>query len=148
MPGNQSTAVVSCGCSFPVSPTQDLYDSCWKASKSTKINSSESWPAKPLAGDYSFSPEISKVPKLLICKYVKSCPDFGDIFVVVVYSLSHVQLFGTLKLEPGRLLCNCSYSPGKNARVGCPFLIQGIFHTQGLNLCLVCLLHWQGDSYH
>ena len=25
-------------------------------------------------------------------------------------------------------------------------LLQGIFLTQGLNLCLLCLLHWQADS--
>ena len=24
-------------------------------------------------------------------------------------------------------------------------LLQGIFPTQGLNLCLLCLLHWQAD---
>ena len=34
-------------------------------------------------------------------------------------------------------------SPGKNAGVSCHFLLQGIFPTQGLNLCL---LHWQADS--
>ena len=34
--------------------------------------------------------------------------------------------------------------PGKNTGVGCHFLLQGIFWTQGLNLCL---LHWQVDSY-
>ena len=28
-------------------------------------------------------------------------------------------------------------SPGKNARVGCHFLLEGIFPTQGLNLCPV-----------
>ena len=27
------------------------------------------------------------------------------------------------------------YSPGKNTGVGCHFLFQGIFLTQGLNLC-------------
>ena len=26
------------------------------------------------------------------------------------------------------------------------FLLQGIFPTQGSNLCLLCLLHWQADS--
>ena len=31
----------------------------------------------------------------------------------------------------------------KNAWVGCHFLLQGIFLTQGLNLCP---LHWQVDS--
>ena len=33
-------------------------------------------------------------------------------------------------------------SPGKNTGVGCPFLLQGIFPTQGLN---PSLLHWQTD---
>ena len=36
--------------------------------------------------------------------------------------------------------------PGKNTGVGCHFLLQGIFLTQGLNPCLLCLLHWQVDS--
>ena len=35
------------------------------------------------------------------------------------------------------------YSPGKNIGVGCHVLFQGIFLTQGLNPCLVHLLHWQ-----
>ena len=33
--------------------------------------------------------------------------------------------------------------PGKNTGVGCHFILQWIFPTQGLNLCL---LHWQADS--
>ena len=33
--------------------------------------------------------------------------------------------------------------PGKNTGVGCLFPLQGIFPTQGSNLCLLCLLHWQ-----
>ena len=37
-------------------------------------------------------------------------------------------------------------SPGKNTGVGCHFLLQGIFPSQGLNLCLLCLLHWQAGS--
>ena len=36
--------------------------------------------------------------------------------------------------------------PGKNTAVGCHFLLQGIFPTQGSNLCLWQLLHWQEDS--
>ena len=36
--------------------------------------------------------------------------------------------------------------PGKNTGVGCHFLLQRIFSTQGLNLSLQCLLHWQADS--
>ena len=34
----------------------------------------------------------------------------------------------------------------KNARVGCHFLLQGIFLTQELNPHLLCLLRWQADS--
>ena len=31
--------------------------------------------------------------------------------------------------------------------MGCHFLLQGIFPTQGLNSCLLCLLHWQADLF-
>ena len=37
-------------------------------------------------------------------------------------------------------------SPGKNTGVGCQVFLQGIFLTQGLNPCLLCLLHWQAGS--
>ena len=36
--------------------------------------------------------------------------------------------------------------PGHNTGVGLHFLLQGIFLTQGSNLHLLPLLHWQGDS--
>ena len=36
--------------------------------------------------------------------------------------------------------------PDKNTGVGCHFLLQGIFLTQGLNLNLLCPVHWQADS--
>ena len=36
--------------------------------------------------------------------------------------------------------------PGKNTGVGCHALLQGIFPTQGSNLYLLCLLHWQAGS--
>ena len=35
---------------------------------------------------------------------------------------------------------------GRKTRVGCRFLLQGIFPTQGLNWHLLHLLHWQVDS--
>ena len=47
--------------------------------------------------------------------------------------------------EPTRLLCPWD-SPGKNTAVGCHFFLRGIFPTQGSNLCLLCLLHWQAGS--
>ena len=48
-------------------------------------------------------------------------------------------------LSPARLLCPWG-SPGKNTGVGCHFLLQRIFLTQGSNLHLLCLLHWQAVS--
>ena len=44
-----------------------------------------------------------------------------------------------------RLLCSWD-SPGKNTGVGCIFPSPGDLLTQGLNLCLLCLLHWQVGS--
>ena len=48
-------------------------------------------------------------------------------------------------LQPAWLLCPWN-SPGKNTGGGCHFLLQDIFLTQGLNLSLLGLLHWQADS--
>ena len=42
---------------------------------------------------------------------------------------------------PTRLLCPRDF-PGKNIGMGCHFLFQGIFLTQGLNPGLLSLLHW------
>ena len=39
-------------------------------------------------------------------------------------------------LEPTRLLCPWD-SPGRNTGVGCHFLLQGIFPTQGSNVGLL-----------
>ena len=48
-------------------------------------------------------------------------------------------------LYPVRLPCPWG-SPGKDAGVGCRFLFQGLFPTQGSNLSLLHLLHWQAGS--
>ena len=53
---------------------------------------------------------------------------------MLLYRLRHVSL-----------LCPWE-SPGKYTGVGYHSLLQGIFPTQGLNLHLLCLLHWQADS--
>ena len=49
-------------------------------------------------------------------------------------------------LQPTRLLCPWDF-PGKNTGVVCHLLLQGIFLTQGSNLCLLSLLRWQVDSF-
>ena len=52
---------------------------------------------------------------------------------VPVFSLfSHARLFAPYALQLARLLCPWD-SPGKNTRVGCHALLQGILPTQGLN---------------
>ena len=43
-------------------------------------------------------------------------------------------------LQPTRLFQPCNF-PGKNTSVGCHFLLQGIFLTQGLNLGLLHCSH-------
>ena len=50
-------------------------------------------------------------------------------------------------LYPARLLCSWD-SPGKNTGEGSQALLQGIFPTQGLNLCLLWLLHCRWILYH
>ena len=54
-------------------------------------------------------------------------------------SLQHYGLY------PTRLLCPWD-SADKNTGVGCHALFQEIFPTQGLSLCLSCLLHGQEGS--
>ena len=55
--------------------------------------------------------------------------------VCVRARVSYLVVSNTLQLhglEPARLLCPWN-SPGKNIGVGCHFLLQGIFPTQGSN---------------
>ena len=54
----------------------------------------------------------------------------------VLSHFSCIQLFTALWTVPARLLCPWD-SPGKNTGVGCHTLLQGIFPTQGSNLCLL-----------
>ena len=49
-------------------------------------------------------------------------------------------------LLPARVLCSWD-SPGKNTGMGCHFLLQGIFLTQGSNPHLLCLLHCRQMLY-
>ena len=61
----------------------------------------------------------------------------------VLSHFSHVQLFVTL-WTVARL---CPWdSPGKNTGLGCHILLLEIFLTQGSNLRLLSLLHWQVGS--
>ena len=76
--------------------------------------------------------------------------------IVTIMFMVHVQLCLTLRfygLYTARLLCPWDF-PGKKTRVGCHFLLQGIFPTQGSNpglphcgQMLYCLSH-QGRKGH
>ena len=55
------------------------------------------------------------------------------------------QLCATLWPTALRLLCPWD-SPGKNTGVGCHFLLQGVFPTQGSNPPLLRLPHWRAGS--
>ena len=81
---------------------------------------------------------------------------FPKLLETYYFPLSHssesacvsAQLCPTLQLhglQPTRLLCPWGF-PGKNTGLGCCFLLQGMFQTQGSNPSLLCLLHWQVDS--
>ena len=62
--------------------------------------------------------------------------------------LSRVQPFVTPSTVASRLPCPWD-SPGRSTGVGCHFLLQGIFPTQGLNPgllhCRQILYHWVGS---
>ena len=64
------------------------------------------------------------------------------IMCACVLSCVYLQSHG---MQPTKLLYPWD-DPGKNTGVGCHFLLQEIFPTQGSNLCLWQLLHWQAVS--
>ena len=64
-----------------------------------------------------------------------------DIFLMSL--CLNLAIFLQRHLWTARLLCTWD-SPGKNTRMGCHFLLQGIFLTQHLHL--LHFLHWQADS--
>ena len=66
--------------------------------------------------------------------------------VCMLSCFSSVRLFVTLRTVARQTaLCLWGFSD-KNTGVGCHALLQGIFLTQGSNLCFLGLLHWRADS--
>ena len=77
--------------------------------------------------------------------YCNISDDFSYLSHGCVLSRSQVQLFATHHvLQPARLLCLWDF-PGKDTGVGCHFLLQEVFLTQGSK---PGLLHYRGIIYH
>ena len=73
-----------------------------------------------------------------------SCLHWGSLPALCV--ISHSVVSNSLRphgRQPTRFCCPQEF-PGKNTRVGCHFLLQGIFPTQGSN---PCLLHCRQTLY-
>ena len=66
---------------------------------------------------------------------------------VCAQSLSCAIFLRPHGLQPTRLLSPWD-SPGRKTGLGCHFLLQGIFLTQGSHLDLLHLLHWQEGFYY
>ena len=101
-------------CTFPNS--FDMWSATWLALLTWKRQMSKATSYEPRWYE-------SSCVSLCVCSVTQSYPTFWD-------------LMGC------RLLCPWDF-PGKNTGVGCHFLLQVIFPTQGSN---PCLLHWQADS--
>ena len=85
-------------------------------------------PAPPITGALLKFQQLTTT----LCTYVCLC----------VSRFSHVRLCNAMDHSlPGSSVHGVS--PGKNTGVVCHALLQGIFPTQGLNLHLLYLLHWQ-----
>ena len=85
------------------------------------------------------SQEVQKADKYILGSDIIESSTLED---TVLVAQQYLTLLRPLGLQPTRLLCPWDF-PGKNTRVGCHFLLQGILPTQGLN---PHLLHWQADS--
>ena len=135
--------------SFPLIefPDQQLTVGIWfiRSSKDTTVEGS----VKFSVSAYKHHDSYSLYEVLPSLNDDERCTATSSFFKSCMHACSVLQSCPTLcdphRLEPARLLCPWNF-PGKNTGVGCHFLLQGIFLTQGSDLCLLHLLHWQADS--
>ena len=71
--------------------------------------------------------------------------DYSSLTVKVLVAQSCPTLCDPMDYSPPGSSVHGAF-PGKNTGVGCHDLLQGIFQTQGSNLHLLHLLHWQAGS--
>ena len=81
---------------------------------------------------------MSLTPATLLGKQI-------NLILTYAKSLNCVHLFRTLRTVARQAPLSWDF-PGNSTAVGCHFLLQGIFPTQGSNPRLLHLLHWQVDS--
>ena len=79
--------------------------------------------------DYLLVGEENNIWKKVKVLVTHSCPTLFDLWTVIAYQAPLSMGFSS-----------------KNIGVGAHALLQGIFPTQGSNLSLLCLLHWQLGS--
>ena len=106
---------------------------CLKANLSQATPSTAEWnsncsvlPSHCLAFTHSNTTKINQDAPQDVC------------LCVCVYAQSCLSLWGHMDCSPP--------GSGKNTGVGCHFLLQRIFPTQGLKLQLLHILQWQKDS--
>ena len=119
-----------------VPPTRTLASSC---RVQCLFHRTSQWICRP----FTKVPEMSWQP-LRATSFLSICKDGGTCMraKLVQACMTLCKPYG---LQPTRLLYPWDF-PGKNTRVGCHAFLQGIFPTQGLNPCLLRLLHWQSSS--
>ena len=88
---------------------------------------------------------LSKKKKILTLKLLHRISFILHFLIYMICTmLSCTVVSNSLRphgLQPTRFLCPWSFL-GKNIGGKCHFLLLGIFPTQGLNVCLLHLLHW------
>ena len=101
---------------------------------------------KPCSSQYLWAHNIWDVSMSKIAPIFwgnMACIQLDHNIKLLFSDLSCVQLFSDpMDYSPPSPFCPWDF-PGKNTKVGCHFLLQGIFLTQESNLCL---LLWQVDS--
>ena len=79
--------------------------------------------------------------------YAYFFPELGSRIACMLSCFSHVRLSATPWTVAHQVPLFMGFSR-QEYWSGCHFLLQEIFLTQGLNLCLSQLLYWQADLYH
>ena len=125
-----------------VSDSGDPKDCSLPGSSVHGIFSQKFWIGLPIPSPEDLLPGIEEASPVLAGSFLTTVPQGSPCkttldCIIVCISCSGVpdslQCHG---LKPARLLCPW-HSPGKNTRVGCHFLLQGLFPTQGSNLGLL-----------